>query len=264
VLLQCLAPFHAAYCTFPLSVLVHVCLRLYLEPVCAHTILVLCHQVSTFRLRVVRGREEHALVAFGLLVEAYAAGLCMAISVYPASTVHSFMESYLGFLRIARGGSYDDFGRRRRGCCRAPISFSIFPGIQRNILDCPDPIVAVEVVVFGCLAIEDGELKLPSGRPSLAFPPSALAAPERRDALDGSGARHNNQAPPKVTSLPVHPDTRPFLRPTPLSLNEQLHSYSRLRFWQHVWKQDLVPRGQGPQAYDRRGHRGAYQGSTGQ
>ena len=89
VLPQCVAPCYAVYCTFPLSVLIHVCLKLYLEPVSAHAVLVLCHQVGAFRLRVVRGREEHALVAFSLFVEAYAAGLCMIIRVYPATLIHS-------------------------------------------------------------------------------------------------------------------------------------------------------------------------------
>jgi len=49
--------------------------RLYLEAVSGHALLVLANEVGAFLLRIVRGGEEHALVAFRFLVETYAAGL---------------------------------------------------------------------------------------------------------------------------------------------------------------------------------------------
>ena len=115
---------------------------LYFEAVAFHTDFIPRHQVGAFFLGVVRAGEEHALIAFSLLIQTDTARLYTYIRFYILSLSYNLRT--FGFFSSPEGRGLSLMLEGRSGGAGA-ISLLLagaYNGERLHLLDCPDPIVA--------------------------------------------------------------------------------------------------------------------------
>ena len=246
--------------------MIHELPRLYLEPVAGHALLVLGDEVGAFLLGVVGGGEEHALVALCLFICAHAAGLGLLAVVGAARAGRMRTFGFAGaaaavFLRSAPmlaavGGAVSGelVGRGRVG--RAvqtdlkPLRERVWVwcggvgsqkrrrclAIDMSSIDCH--VLPIHVTHSCHALVQSNQMR------RLARPAACRAA---RDPAHLTNKPHQHCWLPKTTAAPL---------PLPHLLPRFLHDTWLLRLFlctittnHHVFLQDLLPRGQGPQAH---------------